>query len=214
MNIVIVPGFTGRPDEVTFQDLEAILEAKGYNVTKLAWPHFPEDLANYSFSETIAHARQVIAALPKDDLVLLGFSMGGIIAALLATEFDTKKLGLIVSPYQAGSEDDLAGKYREWQETGWRSVTSSKYGELHIPFSFIEDARRYNALDYIQNVHCPVLFVAGEQDGNVSNVATRKLYDKANEPKEWHLIEDMEHKYQHQPEKLKQVNDIIVSFIG
>lgn len=214
MNIVIIPGFMGHPDEVTFQELSKELEAKGHRVTKLAWPHFPDDMARYSFSETIAHARSVISPLPKDDLVLLGFSMGGIIATLLAAEFKPKKLGLIVSPYQAGSGDDLAGKYKEWQTTGWRLAKSSRYGELQVPFSFIEDARKYNALDYIQDIHCPTLFVVCEKDGNVPNVATRKLYDGANEPKEWHLIEGAEHKYQYQPEKLKQVNDIIVGFIG
>jgi len=213
MNIVLIPGFMGHPDEVTFKELGQMLEAKGHHVTIIAWPHFPEDMTQYSFSETIAHARTVIASLPQDDLVLLGFSMGGIIAARLATDFNPKKLGLIVCPYQAGSGDDLAGKYKEWQATGWRLAKSSKYGELHVPFSFIEDAQKYNALDCIQDVHCPVLFVVGEKDGNVSNAATRKLYAKANQPKEWQLIEGAEHSYQYQPEKLRQVNEILIDFI-
>ena len=214
MNIVIIPGFMGHPDEVTFQDLGQELKANDHYVTRLAWPHFPDDMAQYGFSETIVHARSVICSLLDEDLVLLGFSMGGIIATLLAAEFKPKKLGLIVTPYQAGSGDDLAGKYKEWQTTGWRLAKSSKYDELRVPFSFIEDARKYNALDYIQDVHCPVLFVACEKDGNVPNAATRKIYEKANQPKEWHLIEGAEHKYQYQPEKLQQVNAIITEFIG
>lgn len=214
MNIVIIPGFMGHPDEVTFQELGAALETRGHHVTKLAWPHFPDDMTRYSFSETIAHARSVIASLPTDDLVLLGFSMGGIIATLLAAEYKPKKLGLLVCPYQVGSADDLAGKYKQWQATGWRLAKSSKYGELHVPFSFIEDARKYNALDLIQDVHCPVLFVVCENDSSVSPAATRRLYDKANEPKQWRQIEGAEHKYQYQPEKLKQVNEVIVGFVG
>ena len=214
MNIVIIPGFMGHPDEVTFQELGKVLESKGHHVTKIAWPYFPDDMERYSFSETIAHARATIAALPKDELILLGFSMGGIISTLLATESKPQKLGLLVCPYQAGSEDDLAGKYKDWQATGVRAVTSSKYGELHVPFSYIEDARRYNALDYIQDVHCPILFVAGEKDDKVPMSATRKLYDKANEPKQWHQIEGMEHKYQYQPDILERVNNIIIDFIG
>lgn len=214
MNIVIVPGFMGHPDEVTFRGLGAELESKGHRVTKIAWPHFPNDMERYSFSETIAHARGVIAALPKDELMLLGFSQGGIIATLLATEFKPQKLGLLVCPYQAGSADDLAGKYKDWQATGLRAVTSSKHGELQVPFSYIEDAMTYNALDYIQDLHCPVLFVVGEKDGKVPVSATRRLYDKANEPKQWHQIEGMEHKYQYQPDMLERVNRIIVDFIG
>lgn len=121
---------------------------------------------------------------------------------------------MIASPYQAGSEDDLAGKYKEWQTNGHRDIVSSKFGELKIPFSFIQDARQYNALELIFQIHCPTLFIAGENDDKVPVNVTKKLFDKANEPKEWHLIPEMEHKYKHQPDKLKQVNKIIVDFIG
>lgn len=213
MNVVIVPGFMGHPNEITFQALGNTLESKGCSVTKIAWPYFPDNLAKYSFNETITHARKIFSKLPNDDLALLGFSMGGIIAALLATEFKPQKLGLIASPYQAGSEDDLAGKYKEWKELGRREVTSSRFGKLEIPFSFIEDAQKYNALDYMKRIQCPVLFVVGEEDDKVPMATTRKLFEKAHEPKSWHQIPGMEHKYQYQPEMLNQVNRIIVSSI-
>src|SRR5689334_17126433 len=116
MKIIIIPGFTGYPEELTFKDLEKILVAKGHSVAKIAWPYFPHELDKYSFTATINHCRQTLTNIENDDLVLLGFSMGGIIATFLATEFNTKILGLIVSPYQAGTEDDLAGKYKEWKE--------------------------------------------------------------------------------------------------
>lgn len=214
MNVVIIPGFTGYPEEVTFKELGEELQAKGHTVTKIAWPHIPEEMSKYSFSETILAARKILSEIDSKELVILGFSMGGIIAALLATEFAPKKLGLIVSPYQAGSEDDLAGKYKEWKEAGYRKVTSSKFGELNIPFSFIEDAQKYNALDYIQNVSCPTLFIVGEKDEKGPMSVTRKIFDKANEPKEWHEIPEMEHKYQYQTEILKEVNKIIIDFIS
>lgn len=213
MNIVIIPGFTGYPKEVTFNELGAELQTKGHHVTKIAWPHIPDNIDKYSFSETIAATRKIIEEINEDELVLLGFSMGGIIATLLATEFSPKKLGLIVSPYQAGSEDDLAGKYKEWKKKGHRKVTSSKFGELNIPFSFIEDAQKYNALDYIQDINCPVLFIVGENDEKVPMHVTKKLFDKTKEPKSWHQVPNMDHKYQYQPEILKQVNKIIIDFI-
>lgn len=214
MNVIIIPGFTGYPEEITFKELSAELQARGHIVTKIAWPHIPDEMNKYSFSETIAATRKVLNELDSKELVILGFSMGGIIAALLATEFSPKKLGLIVSPYQAGSEDDLAGKYKEWKEAGYRKVTSSKFGELRIPFSFIEDAQKYNALDYIQNVNCPTLFVVGEKDDKVPLPVTKKIFDRAKEPKSWHQIPNMEHKYQYQPEILKEVNQIIIGFVG
>ncbi|WKZ31123.1 MAG: prolyl oligopeptidase family serine peptidase [Candidatus Dojkabacteria bacterium] len=214
MDILIIPGFTGYPEEVTFKELGEELQATGHIVTKIAWPHIPDKMSKYSFSETIATARATLNAIESKELIILGFSMGGIIATLLATEFPPKKLGLIVSPYQVGSEYDLAGKYKEWKETGYRKVTSSKFGELSIPFSFIEDAQEYNAIDYIQNVTCPVLFVVGEEDEKVPMSVTRKIFDKANAPKEWCQIPEMEHKYQYQPKVLEEVNKVIVEFIS
>lgn len=214
MNIIIIPGFTGWPEEVTFQGLGETLTQKGHNVIKIAWPHFPDNLNKYSFTETIAHTRKVIESLKdKENLIFIGHSMSGVITSFLATEFKPKKMVYLVAPYQAGSEDDLAGKYKEWKETGSRIITSSKYGELTFPFSFIEDARKYNALDYVKNIDCPKLFIAGEIDQSVPWTVAKKVYDAANEPKEWHLIAGMEHKYKNQPEKLAEVNEIILKFI-
>lgn len=213
MNIVIIPGFTGYPEEKTFEDLEKQLTIKGHSVIKLAWPYFPDNLSKYSFTETINHAHKVVRTLDINDTVILGFSMGGIIACYLAEEFKPKKLGLIVTPYQAGSEDDLAGKYKEWKETGYRDLKSSRFGNLRIPFSFIEDARKYNALEIIDKISCPIVFIVGEKDEKVPNNVTQKLFNEANEPKEWYVIKGMEHKYQYQPEMLDKVNKVILKFI-
>lgn len=210
MNIVIIPGFIGYPEEKTFEDLEKHLAAKGHSVIKVAWPYFPDDLKKYSFTNTITYVHTILKQLDMNNTVILGFSMAGIIACHAAYAFPPRKLGLIVSPYQAGSEEDLAGKYKEWREKGYRDLISSKYGNLRIPFSFIEDARKYNALEIIERIHCPVLFIVGEKDQKVSPETTAKLYNKANKPKEWHMIPAMEHKYQYQPEMLPKVNKLIL----
>ena len=214
MTVIIIPGFTGYPEEVTFKGLDKILSQQSHAVVKIAWPYFPKELDKYCFTNTITYVRNKLERMKSDDLIILGFSMGGIIATMLATEFLVKKLGLIVSPYQAGSEDDLGGKYRDWKKTGYRIVNSSKFGALNIPFSFIEDARKYNALQLISQVSCPKLFIAGERDMKIPLKVSKKLFDLANEPKEWHQIPGMEHKYQYQPEMLDIVNKIIINFIG
>lgn len=213
MHIIIIPGFLGFPEETLYQGIDEPFTSKGHKVSKIGWPHFPDDLSKYNFTNTLTHARSIIDENPKDDLVILGFSMGGIIATVLATEYKPKLLGLIITPYQAGTGDDLAGKYKEWQETGYREITSSKYGVLIIPFSFIADAQKYNALELISEITCPTLFVAGEKDTKVPPELCRKLFDNANEPKEWHLVPGMEHKYKYQPEILPKVNEFIINFI-
>jgi esterase/lipase len=214
MKIVIIPGFTGYPEEKTFLELGETLTSMGHNVIKIAWPNLPDNLDKYNFTNTIEHASKVIEGLDKqDELIILGFSMGGVIATVLANKYNPIKLGLIVSPYQAGSEDDLAGKYIEWKQIGLRELISSRFGKLVMPFSFIEDAQKYNALDIISNIKCPKIFIAGEEDTKVPLGVSKKLFDIAIEPKEWHQIPGMEHKYQYQPDMLKQVNDLLLAFI-
>ena len=128
MNILIIPGFTGYPEEKTFQELGETLTSKGCRVFKIAWPNLPDNLDGYNFTNTIEHASEVIEGLDKkDDLIILGFSMGGVIATVLANKYNPIKLGLIVSPYQAGSEDDLAGKYNDWKQTRKLELTSSRF---------------------------------------------------------------------------------------
>ncbi len=214
-NVILIPGFGEYPETKTFQTLAEQLKSANYNVTTLAWPHYPENLADYSISATLEAGRTLLSRLhiSGEKYILHANSMGGIIAIILAAEFHPEKVSLTVSPFQAGTNDDLAGKYKEWKETGYRTFTSSKYGELQIPFTFIEDARQYNALDYIKRVTCPISFIAGELDQNVPWTSTRRLYDQANEPKNWHLIEGMEHRFQYQEEKLQLVNELIINFI-
>jgi esterase/lipase len=139
--------------------------------------------------------------------------MSGIIASYLAQEFKPIKLGLIVAPYQAGSDEDLQGKYKDWKEKDYRELTSSKFGKLRIPYTFIQDAQKYNALNVIAEINCPILFIVGGEDKNVLNSVTEKIFNKANQPKLWHSLPSMEHKYQYQPEILTQVNKLITEFI-
>jgi len=214
MNILIIPGFTGYPEEKTFEELTKLFENQGHTVVKLKWPYFPEDLSKYSLTTTYNHAKEVLSKLDMHQTVLLGFSMGGILATYLAVEYKPKKLGLLVMPYQAGSEDDLQGEYKDWKEIGVSELTSSRYGKLRFPFSFIEDARKYNALEVIEKVRCPILFIVGEKDDKVPNTVTRKLYEKANERKKWIFVKGMEHKYQYQPEILPIVNKILIEFVN
>jgi len=215
MNIVIIPGFIGHPEEIAFKYLDMQLTGEGHTVIKIAWPYFPDNLAKYSFTETISYTQAILKQIDMQDTVILGFSMGGIIACYLAREFPPKKLGLIVSPDQVGSKIDLAGKYKDWKEKGYREVTSSLYGNLSIPFSFVEDAKKYNTIKIIADIRCPLLFITGEKDDKNPPHTTAKLFEKANEPKIWYDIPSMEHKYQYQsPEMLEKVNKLIIKFIN
>jgi esterase/lipase len=213
MKILIIPGFLGHPNEKVFAELIETLKVKNYDVEIVSWPNFPSNLSKYNFTNTLDHIRELLKVSSNEELVILGFSMGGILASVIASEFKPKKIGFIVSPFQAGTDDDLEGRYKEWKVDGYRIVNSSVHGDLKIPFSFINDARKYNALDYIGKIICPKLFLVAEADEKVTRKASDQLYAVAKEPKEWHLIPKAKHRYQYQEGKIEIANKIIIDFI-
>lgn len=213
MNIVIIPGFTGYPEEKAYIELTKKLIQKGHKVIKIAWPHLPNDLTKYSISETIKHADTILSKLDMSETLLIGHSMGGIIASYLAKEHKPQKLCFLVSTYQIGTKEELEGKYKEWKELGYRDVASSRFGLIRVPFSFVEDAQKYNALDVIGDLSMPKLFIVAGNDDKVPFHMSKKLYDCAIEPKSWKLVEGLEHKYQYQDGMIKVVNDLILDFI-
>ena len=76
MNIIIIPGFTGYPEETTFQALDKNLQDSGHEVIKMAWPNIPDNLEKYSVSETLISARKILKDVNTADTIALGFSMG------------------------------------------------------------------------------------------------------------------------------------------
>jgi len=113
MKVIIIPGFTSYPENGTYKDLLIKLKSQGHEAFVLPWPYFfPDQLDKYCLTATLQSAREALGKI-NEPFVILGYSMGGIIATQLAAEFPPSKFGLIVSPYAAGKEDDLAGKLNE-----------------------------------------------------------------------------------------------------
>jgi pimeloyl-ACP methyl ester carboxylesterase len=170
-------------------------------------------MSKYSITETLKYVDTILANLEMSETVLIGHSMGGVIATYMAKKHKPQKLCYLVSTSQVGTEEDLAGKYKEWKELGYRDVQSKKFGLIRIPFSFIQDAQKYNALDIIADLDMPKLFIVAGNDDKVPLHLSLKLFHSAKEPKSWHLIDGMEHKYQYQDGMIDVVNNLIIKFL-
>ena len=81
MNIVIIPGFTGYPEEKTFIDLEADLVGKGHQVIKIAWPNFPNNLKDYNFTSTIEHIETILKEFDMKETITLDSTGIGLLVA-------------------------------------------------------------------------------------------------------------------------------------
>ena len=102
--------------------------------------------------------------LPAQKIILFGRSFGGSIAAYLTGKVEAR--GLIV-------------------ESGFTSYAD--IGQKFYPYMAVRLFARfnYNTIDYIRKVNCPVLIIHSRDDEIVSFDFGLRLYEAANEPKEF-----------------------------
>lgn len=102
--------------------------------------------------------------IPLDNIIIFGRSLGGSIAAYLATKVKTG--GLVV-------------------ESAF--TTYVDMGKEYYSYMPVRQFARfgYKTIDYIKNVHYPVMFIYSRNDEIVPYKFGLELYEAANEPKEF-----------------------------
>ncbi|MFA5238647.1 MAG: alpha/beta hydrolase [Phycisphaerae bacterium] len=99
-----------------------------------------------------------------DDIIAFGRSLGGSIAAQLATKVKVKAL-VIESGFT--SYVNIGRKFYPYMPVRWFARFS------------------YRTIDYIKDVHCPVLIIHSRNDETVPFEFGLELYETANEPREF-----------------------------
>jgi len=102
--------------------------------------------------------------VPPENIILFGRSLGGSIAARLATTEQTAAL-IIESSFT--SYVDIGREFYPYMPVRWFARFS------------------YRAIDYIRLVHCPVMIIHSRNDEVVPFEFGLELYQAANEPKEF-----------------------------
>ncbi|NLC97134.1 MAG: alpha/beta fold hydrolase [Erysipelotrichaceae bacterium] len=97
--IVAIHGF-GLRQEQEFYNLKIALEEKGYQFKTIRLYNL-EDENDTDWTSWVAKARLLITqASFENDVILVGFSMGGVIASYLANEYRVKKLILLAPAFE------------------------------------------------------------------------------------------------------------------
>ena len=99
-----------------------------------------------------------------DDILLFGRSLGGSIAAQLASKVEVRAL-IIESGFT--SYVDIGRKFYPYMPVRWFARFS------------------YRTIDYVKDVHCPVMIIHSRGDEIVPFEFGLELYEAANEPKEF-----------------------------
>jgi fermentation-respiration switch protein FrsA (DUF1100 family) len=101
---------------------------------------------------------------PAEDIIIFGRSLGGTIAAQLASKVEVRAL-VVESAFT--SYVNMGKKYYPYMPVRW----FARFG--------------YRTIDYIKNVHCPVMLIYSRNDEIVPFKFGLELYETANEPKEF-----------------------------
>ena len=122
-------------------------------------------------------------------IIILGFSMGGVIATHLATKYQVEKLILLAPAFEyltVTTATSALGKFFSTKDTS---------GEMPNNFTqtFTEIVDKYKG--QAEKVKCPVLMIAAENDAVIPSSVSSKYYKKfTNSNKHCVILEGGEHR--------------------
>ncbi len=132
----------------------------------------PSEQGTYRDARAAFNYLQERSGVAAENIVYFGHSLGAAVAVELATAHIAMGM-VLVSPF--ASVTDMA-----------RIVFP------RAPFGWLV-RKKYNSLDRISNVRCPLLILHGENDGLVPISQARKLFDAANAPKRFQALPETTH---------------------
>ncbi len=142
------------------------------------------------FDETDCNWRQWVgrakAIINEQELLnrciyLVGFSMGGVIAAYLAaTSSHVKKLILLAPAFQYWNKDAITSVIAKGANSFFSSDGKTNDDEITIPKTFYPAFTEVirHCKPYIEQVKCPVLLLHGDEDEVISMKSSIYAYDK------------------------------------
>ena len=139
-----------------------VAEYRGYS----GLPGKPTEVGLYDDARATLYALMA-RGIKSEDIVLFGHSLGTGVAVQMATEFHIGGV-ILLAPYTSIAE-------------------MAQVEFPYLPAKYI--ARdRFESDKKIRNIHVPLLIVNGTSDQVIPPSQGRRLYDLANEPKEFHSI--------------------------
>jgi carboxylesterase len=187
---LFIHGFTGAPYEV--EPLASYIREQTGWIVKI--PTLPGhgvtlSLKGHTYNEWVSHAEQELLSLKEevDEVYVIGFSMGGIIASYLAANYEVQKLVLLSAAAYYVNPKQLAIDIKEMikdlfsgniKDNELFNRYKKKILETPITATFEFQKLVKKVKPHIQDLHLPVLIIQGECDGIVPVKSAHYLYDK------------------------------------
>lgn len=142
------------------------------------------DETDCDWQKWVSRAKSVINEheLLGNDIYLIGFSMGGVIASYLAaTSKNVKKLILLAPAFQYINVDAITSAITKGASSIFGgSDSNAQKNEIEIPKTFYSAFTNVvkNLKSYIAKVNCPVLLLHGDEDEVISVKSSIYAFDR------------------------------------
>jgi uncharacterized protein len=223
---ILTPGYLDTKDYAHLIGLADALAGQGYTVVRydpLGTWESGGTISDHTISKQLQDIRSIIEFMlgknNYDHILLGGHSRGGLVSILYAVQDPRISSVLsIMSPYSLVRTVN-ADKIQQWKKEGVRKSKrdvpgTSEEREFNVPYSNLQDAEQYNALDEVGRLHVPLILVAGEKDDLITPAEVKMIYDKANEPKKMLVVEGIGHGYRRNSAEIQIVNNKILELIN
>jgi carboxylesterase len=215
MGCLIIHGFAGNPDEVS--SMSDYFERKGYYVScpvlkghcgkrrDLAWTHYNEWIKS-------AEDELVVMLQKFDSVIIIGFSMGGLIAANLAIKYKIKAMITLNTPIYYWEKRKIFKnilydiRTRKFEKT--RGYINSSFS---IPFTALYNftALLKSTKLIFNKIKCPIFIGQGLLDETVQHRSADFIYENAGSViKVIKRYENASHLICHSPNKDELFEDI------
>jgi len=185
---LLLPGYLDSPDYLHMRVFEKRLIELGYTIERLdpcnLWK--TGDVGNYSITNYLKQIKQRIDHYKTNsptEIVVIGHSLGGFTSILAGSLFpDITKIVALCPP---ASIDNLGEK---WEGKPFRvskrnlPTDGSKYREFNVPLTFVDDARKYSAIEAIHKINIPLMIFIALSDTSVLPKETETLVSETNNP--------------------------------
>lgn len=220
--VILLPGFRGTKEEGHIKQLAIELAKNNIVAIRFDPSGFGESegdtekeyrLSQYfRDTESIYDYLKLLPSVDSNHIGLYGHSMGATLVVLFAAKHPEIQASVSVSPPPVmGTKHRIETVWIGWRKNGYlEKVRNGK--TIKIPWEFLADADHYDALTEVVKIKTPLLFILGTKDINVLPEETKALYEKANQPKQLFIVDDMDHFYKNFPDKLAIVNNEILKF--
>jgi pimeloyl-ACP methyl ester carboxylesterase len=219
--VLLLHGFTGWKEEAHIESLATALNRVGIAALRIDAPGSGESggtfTEHYRLSNSIDSVNDALdwlraqPGINPDHIGIWGHSMGGFAAIAAAVRRPDRIQAVCGCQASIGKFRGVTTDIEAWRRTGWAAFPSPRFRDLQLPYDFYLDTEPYDVFEELGKLRAPLQLIAGTRDDIITADHVRKMFSKANEPKELHEF-NVDHFFKKSARQRDEINAVTVAF--